>query len=89
MTKSDLQFVLDQLRKDKIIYATEATAVNILCLLLMLTASVLLNATPLSQTLVFGGAILFAVSFTSYALVGNYQRLKQIKELETKLYAEK
>jgi hypothetical protein len=89
MTKSDLHFVIDQLRKDKIIYATEAAAVNSLCLLLMLTSSVMLSGTPLSQTVIFGGALIFAVGFTIFALVGNYKRLQHIKELESQLYAEK
>jgi uncharacterized membrane protein YjfL (UPF0719 family) len=89
MTKTDLQFIIDQLRKDNIISATEATAGNILCLLLMLTASVLLNSTPFSQLVVFSSAIFLAVSLTIYKGIGNYRRLQHIKELETQLYREK
>lgn len=82
MNKEDLKFQIDQLRKDKIIYATEATATNVICLLVYLFSQTL----PTSQGHVVGiGAIVLAVAYTGYMGVGNFMRLRKVKELEKKV----
>lgn len=74
MTKQDSQFQIDQLRKNKIIYATEAAATSV-------TAMVIIYLLPSSSLLVG----LFVVSYWLYCMIGNLFRLIKIRELESQL----
>lgn len=78
----DLQFKIDQLRKDKMIYALEACAFSLLAMVLLLFASI----TPYIIMTVLGSAIaVFAIGFTIFMGLGNLKRLQKVKELEKQL----
>lgn len=82
-TKNEIQFEIDQLRKDKIIYGVEAVATSVTALVAMFflgTIGIIDNPSTLIA-IVLGFAILYWV----YVMVSNYFRLKKIHELEAKL----
>jgi hypothetical protein len=82
MKQEELQFKIDQLRKDKIIYAIEACAINLMTMVLFLTAS-------LTESSVFQTAATvsfwFSIIYMAYMGVGNFNRLQKIKRLEKQL----
>ena len=82
------EFKINQLRQDKIIYAIEAVAVNITCLVGYLLLSMVSNFFP-NNGLEFYYAsmatLAIALIYTFYALIGNLNRLKRIKKLESEL----
>lgn len=79
----DKKFQIDQLRKDKIIYAVEAAATNLACLLVMVYAY--WNLTGIIKNIFVGGSLLVGVLYTGYMGVGNYFRLQKIIKLEAQL----
>jgi len=83
MKQEELKFKIDQLRKDKIIYATEATATAVVCILGFLFANMYLE-NPIKY-----GVNLFVlfvgVGYTLFMGIGNAIRLSKIKDLEKKL----
>jgi hypothetical protein len=81
MNKLDLQFQIDQLRKDKIIYALEATATSATALVVSLLGSMLGELSYIVNYIMLA----FAVIFWSYAMIGNYFRLQKIRKLESLL----
>ncbi len=83
MKRDDLKFQIDQLRKDKIIYATEATATNVLCLLIYIFAAE--NFSGFALTVFTNGAIVLAVGYSLYMGIGNAKRLLKVKKLEKQL----
>lgn len=76
------QFEIDQLRKDKIIYATEATATSTTAVATLFIFANYLSSLSEIITYLIG---LFALGFWLYAMVGNYFRLQKIRKLESKL----
>jgi hypothetical protein len=77
------QFEIDQLRKDKIIYAVEATATSVTALVAMFfVGSIGLISNP---TLIIGLILGLAILYWVYVMVSNYLRLQKIHELESKL----
>lgn len=81
MKTENIQFQIDQLRKDKIIYATEATAITLVCLLVFFLTKEYVSE-EISQ--IINGAIgIIAIGYTAYMGIGNFLRLKRIKELES------
>lgn len=83
---TDMQFAIDQLRKDKIIYATEATALNVFCMLTFLGFEYIEGELfPFLEGYVRPMSILIALSYSLFMGVGNFIRLKQIKKLEEAL----
>ena len=83
---TDKQFAIDQLRKDKIIYATEATALNVFCLLTFLAFEYIEGTLfPFLFGYVKPLSVLFALSYSLFMGVGNFIRLKRIKKLEEAL----
>ncbi len=77
------QFKIDQLRKDKIIYAVEATATSVTALVAMFfVGSIDLIGNP---TLIIGLILGLAILFWLYVMVSNYLRLQKIHELESQL----
>jgi len=83
MKQEELRFKIDQLRKDKIIYATEATATALVCILGFLFANMYLEDPTkyiVSVILLFVGA-----GYALFMGIGNAMRLKKINELEKKL----
>ncbi len=88
LTKSDTQFQIDQLRKDKIIYAIESVAVILMASLLFSSMGFLGFMFPIvnqyAKTIV--QVILgIAVLFFGYMGIGNFVRLYKIKKLEKQL----
>lgn len=83
--KDALRFQIDQLRKDKIIYAVEACAFNLGALIFI---SYGYDFLPVPQGLMITLGIFafaFSIIYTLYAGVGNFFRLRKIRELEKKL----
>jgi hypothetical protein len=83
MTSQKVEFQIDQLRKDKIIYATESVAVSAVSLVVILGASLLLNDNLTFWVQV--SSMVMAVGYAVYMGVGNLRRLAKIKHLENEL----
>ncbi len=83
MNKENLKFEIDQLRKDKIIYATEACATILVCILGFMFSNLyfqngfkdLVNVLLLSV----------GVGYTIFMGVGNFYRLQKIIKLQNQL----
>ncbi len=80
---TDKQFVIQQLRIDKIIYAVEATAIAVSCLVGVVLASVFFRGVAQASIVMLLGFICFA--YTLYMGLGNLRRLRKIKQLERSL----
>lgn len=80
MNTGKIQFQIDQLRKDKIIYAVEAVATTLICTLGYLFSNQYLNG--ILRDLVNTLLIFIAVGYSLYMGMGNFIRLKNIKKLE-------
>jgi len=83
MDKEKLRFTIDQLRKDKIIYAVEACATNLLMLLVLYFSSSYFRGDL--RTVIDRLALIIAASYTLYMGIGNAIRLNKIKQLEKEL----
>lgn len=83
MEQEKLKFKIDQLRKDKIIYAVEATATALVSILSFLFANLFFE-NPIKY-IVSVIVLLIGVGYTIFMGVGNFLRLRKIKELEKKL----
>lgn len=83
MKEDKLRFTIDQLRKDKIIYATEAAATALTCILGLLFTNLHINEPYRTFLNIFILAV--GVGYTLYMGIGNSLRLKKIRELEKKL----
>ncbi len=80
MQKEDLKFEIDQLRKDKIIYALEAIATIVAAFLFMMTASFYFpEADPRYS---FAGSTLIGLGYWLFTVYGNTKRFMRIKKLE-------
>ena len=82
-TKADLQFQIDQLRKDKIIYAVESVAISLASIVMYLFTIIILPNMLLKQ--ISAVALVIALGYWAYMGIGNLFRLKKIKTLEKKL----
>jgi len=83
MKSEDSKFTVDQLRKDKIIYACEACATNLLCIFGFLFSSQYF-VSPLKDIInVF--LLIVAVGYTLYMGIGNANRLMTIKKIEKQI----
>jgi len=83
MKNDEIKFKIDQLRKDKIIYATEATATALVCILGFLFAN-----TYFENPIKYFVSIFVLVVGVGYALfmgIGNTDRLSKIQKMEKKL----
>lgn len=73
------QFEIDQLRKDKIIYATEAMATSV-------TGLVVIFALGPSGLMDYSGFVaLGVILYWAYAMLTNLFRLRKIRRLESQL----
>lgn len=84
MNNEDLKFKIDQLRKDKIIYGVEAVATNLAILLILIMLGFLALYTLFAKIVIIS-SVTVGVGYTIYMGIGNFYRLKKIKELEKKL----
>jgi len=84
MRKELLKFQIDQLRKDKMIYALESIALTFIIELSYVLIVYLLNK-PVSVKLTVV-ALIIPLLYYLYCAVGNTIRLIKIKRLEQELY---
>ena len=79
MNQEQIRFQIDQLRKDKIIYAVEATATSVTAII----------AIFLSMNWRYGVYLILAaplaILYWLYVMVSNFFRLQKIKQLESQL----
>lgn len=88
MKNKNIEFQVAQLRQDKIIYAVEAMAVSLACLVVSSLSSLVASLGFIPTVyLFFANIAIFVLSlgYTIYMLVSNFKRLKQIKKLEKEL----
>lgn len=83
MDNQSLKFTIDQLRKDKIIYAVEACATNLVCILVFIFSNTYFSG--LFKNIVNYGMLIIGVGYTLFMGVGNALRLSKIKKLEKEL----
>lgn len=83
MDKQTIYSQINQLQKDKIIYAVEVCAVVLACMLVSMYADAYFSVAlrELVHTLV----LLIGVGYTIFMGVGNYSRLKKIRKLQRQL----
>ena len=81
---TNLQFEIDQLRKDKIIYAIESCATSLGAMVLLLLSTLLARTMPFMSNIAILFAV-FAIGYLIYMGVGNAKRLKKVRDLEKKL----
>lgn len=90
-TKDQIRFEIDQLRKDKIIYQVESSAMSLVALVIYFfvpVASREMLVLPSNQELVqkwFAVILAITVLYWLYTAFGNILRLKKIKKLESQL----
>ncbi len=84
MNKGDIKFKIDQLRKDKIIYGVEAVATN-LAIFLFIFLLWLLSPDYFVSRILVTLSVVIGVGYTVFMGIGNFFRLRKIKELEKKL----
>ena len=75
-----IEFQIQSLRQDKIIYAVESAAFN-LAAIVAVNLFLYLHTIRLYIILTAGAALIYSV----YMAIGNLQRLHKIKQLEAKL----
>lgn len=73
---------LTHLRQDKIIYAVEACAISLLCLLAFFVSDRFYSGATLDYISILLLAI--AAGYSAYMGIGNFGRLKRIQEIERK-----
>jgi hypothetical protein len=84
----NLEFQISSLRQDKLIFAAEAVAINITCLVVSSLFGLVVNLGIIPEMYLFYtniGIFVLGIAYTIYALIGNLSRVKQIKLLEQEL----
>lgn len=84
MKQEDKKFIIDQLRKDKIIYATEACATVLACILGFIFSNTYLLLPLRDYVNTF--CLLVGVGYTLFMGIGNADRLRKIQKLEKELF---
>jgi hypothetical protein len=91
--KEEIKFELEQLRKDKMVYALESIALSMLALLIFIGApSVfpkIINPYLESSLKILQAVIIVPVVYFLYMLVGNLVRLVKIQKLTKGLQGKK
>ncbi len=80
--KEDLRFEIDQLRKDKMVYALDSIATSLA--MFFLISFISLISYPNAQLIVIIGVII-AIGFWFTVVIGNIIRFRKIKKLEKAL----
>lgn len=86
MKKNDIQFQIDQLRKDKIIYAIESCAISLIAIVILMGSSAFVEVEV--ALWIVRGVVGLAVLYILYMGVGNLIRLKKIKYLEKQIMSD-
>jgi len=89
MTKEEIRFEIDQLRKDKIIYAVESIAVTGICIFSSFIVFIMLGDSlgiyyQTVNTIVFL-IFLVALLYFIFMVLGNTRRYLKVKHLEKSL----
>lgn len=79
----DIKFTISQLRQDKIIYAAEACATNLICILVYIFSNTYFSG--LFKSVIDYGVLSIGVGYTIFMGIGNALRLSKIKKLEKEL----
>ncbi len=83
MASEEIKFTIDQLRKDKIIYAIEACATVLVCILVFFFSN---QYFPLPlKDYINVLVVIIAVGYTIFMGIGNFIRLNKIHKLEKQL----
>lgn len=78
---------LNGLRQDKIIYATEAAAINLICMLSYFVSKDIFDESTHKTVAVL--LLIFAGAYMLYMGIGNYDRLKKVQQIEKKIGTKK
>ncbi|PIY80360.1 MAG: hypothetical protein COY80_03335 [Candidatus Pacebacteria bacterium CG_4_10_14_0_8_um_filter_42_14] len=78
-----VEFRIEQLRRDKIIYAIESCAITLVSILGYLFSNQYFSG--IVQQLVNLALIILSVTYAIYMGAGNFVRLKEVKKLEKQL----
>lgn len=81
--KDEKKFLIDQLRNDKIIYATEACAIGIICFFLYFFSNQYFRG--FGADIINSILVIIVVGYGLYMGIGNFKRLKKIQTLEKEL----
>jgi len=84
LTKEEIKFQVDQLRKDKLVYAAESAATSLVGLVLIFSLGMLLP-TPLLYIRIILAILVLALGYWLFMGIGNLKRQKKIKKLEREL----
>ncbi len=82
MKKEDLRFQIDQLRKDKMIYALESIAFTFIMELVYITLSVVLGYSSPSLAIM---VCVLPLGYFVFMAIGNTRRFLKIRKLEKQL----
>ncbi|MCX6727131.1 MAG: hypothetical protein NTY75_05020 [Candidatus Shapirobacteria bacterium] len=88
MKSKNFEFQIATLRQDKIIFAVEAAAISMACLVVSSLSSLVASFGFIPTIYLFYGNIaifVLSLGYTIYMLVSNFSRLKKIKKLEQEL----
>lgn len=85
LTKEEIKFQIDQLRKDKIAYATESTATALVGLMLFWGLGFVFPQITFFPQIFVGALLLMVVGYWLFMVAGNLKRMKQIEKLEKEL----
>lgn len=83
MKKEDIKFEIDQLRKDKMIYALESIALTFIIEVTYFLMTIIAGQSFTKSIALF--FLLVPLGYYIYMVAGNLSRLNKIKKLEKKL----
>jgi len=81
--EKNLEFKISQLRQDKIIYAVEACAINLICLFMFFFSNQYFSGTFKNVINII--SLIIALVYMLYMIVGNIFRFKKILIFQKKL----
>jgi len=84
LAKEEVKFQVDQLRKDKLIWATQSAATSLVGLVLIFALGMILP-TPILYIRVVLAILVIAVGCWLFMGISNLKRCKKIKQLEREL----
>ena len=81
-SREELKFEIEQLRKDKMIYALESIALTFISELTYILITVIFD---IQSTILAIIALVIPLGYYVFMVVGNFLRLRKIKKLEKEL----
>lgn len=93
LTKAQVMDRIEQLNKDRLLFAVESVAVSILALLVFIGAPsvfpTLINPYDPNSLKILQAVIALPTAFWVYVIVGNMVRMYQVLKLQEKLHGKK